>query len=319
MTTSLAKVPVEADRHLAPGLLEGALHTDLTPEGCDLGYWFRAVPEGTLGGDPMGRSADVAVPDHMMEDGPLRQAVMQELAFRSMAEEKAARAISFLVAYAPDLAGMDFYSTQLMDEARHAYAFRGHLLELGTPEDRLEATMESLAGADRDAVLTPLEEFGLSVLEKDRDYIGGVITLTVLVEGVLAPTAELSERKWRPFDPPAAEIERAAGIDEIRHLSVGSTIVRRHLRRHPEELDRIRELVGRGNELWSRLPVQELTYRREQLYQQGLEQHRDLAGDYELWPGRRLVDTTAEERMLAAAEWARTTQESRLADMGLAP
>ncbi|MCX4903567.1 VlmB-like protein [Streptomyces sp. NBC_00878] len=319
MTTFASKIPAEADRHRAPNLLEGALHTELTPEYCDLGYWFRAVPEGTLGGDPMGRSPDVPVPDHMLAEGPLRQAVMAELAFRSMAEEKATRAISFLVAYAPDLAGMDFYTTQLADEARHAYAFRGHLLELGVPYDQLEATMESLAGADRDAVLVPLEEFGLSVLENDRDYIGGVITLTVLVEGVLAPTAELSERKWRPFDPPAAEIERAAGIDEIRHLSVGSTIVRRHLRRHPEEADRIRELIARGMELWSRLPVQQLTFRRELLYQQGLEQHRDLAGDYELWPGRRLVDTTPEERMLTAAEWARTTQQARLADMGLTP
>ncbi|WP_369250818.1 VlmB-like protein [Streptomyces sp. R41] len=317
MTTSIAKFPAEADRHRAPSLLEGALHTELTPEGCDLGYWFRAVPEGTLGGDPMGRSADVSVPAHMMADGPLRQAVMQELAFRSMAEEKAARALSFLVAYAPDLAGMDFYTSQLMDEARHAYAFRGHLLELGVPAYQLEATMEDLAGADRDAILAPLEAFGRSVLEKDRDYIGGVITLTVLVEGVLAPTAELSERKWRPFDPPAAEIERAAGIDEIRHLSVGSTIVRRYLQCHPQELRRIRELVAQGMELWSRLPVQELTFRREQLYQRGLEQHRHIAGDYELWPGRRLVDTTAEERMLAAAEWACATQESRLADMGL--
>jgi hypothetical protein len=319
MTTFASKIPAEADRHRAPNLLEGALRTELTPEYCDLPYWFRAVPEGTLGGDPMGRSPDVPVPDHMMADGPLRQAVMQELAFRSMAEEKATRAISFLVAYAPDLAGMDFYTTQLMDEARHAYAFRGHLLELGVQGEQLEATMESLAGADRDAILTPLEEFGLSVLEKDRDYIGGVITLTVLVEGVLAPTAELSERKWRPFDPPAAEIERAAGIDEIRHLSVGSTIVRRHLRRHPEESGRIGELIARGMELWAGLPVEELTFRREQLYQLGLEQHRDLAGDYELWPGRRLVDTTAEERMLTAAEWARATQGARLADMGLAP
>jgi hypothetical protein len=69
--------------------------------------------------------------------------------------------------------------------------------------------------------------------------------------------------------------------------------------------------------LWSELPVQQMTFRREQLYQQGLDQHRDLAGDYELWPGRRLVDTTAEERMLAAAEWSRVTQEARLTDMGL--
>ncbi|WP_051812677.1 VlmB-like protein [Streptomyces sp. NRRL S-340] len=326
MTTTVAHgparptaIPAEADRNRAPGLLDGALHADLTPEGCDLGYWFRAVPEGTLAGDPMGRTPDVTVPEHMLCEGPLRQAVMQELAFRSMAEEKAARAISYLVAHAPDLSGMDFYTTQLMDEARHAYAFRGHLLELGVETAGLEATMEDLAGADRDAVLAPLEEFGLDVLRDQRDYVGGVITLTVLVEGVLAPTAELSERKWRPFDPAAAEIERAAGIDEIRHLSVGTTIVRRHLEQHPEDRKRIGDLIARGVELWSRLPVRELTLRRERLYQQGLEQHRDIAGDYEVWPGRRLADTTAEERMATAAEWAENTQRARLADMGLAP
>ncbi|MGW5197464.1 VlmB-like protein [Streptomyces spiralis] len=326
MTTSIAhgpartsEIPAEADRNRAPSLLDGALHADLTPEGCDLGYWFRAVPEGTLAGDPMGRTPDVTVPDHMLREGPLRQAVMQELAFRSMAEEKAARAISYLVAHAPDLAGMDFYTTQLMDEARHAYAFRSHLLELGVQERELETVMEDLAGADRDAILAPLEEFGLRVLRDERDYIGGVITLTVLVEGVLAPTAELSERKWWPFDPAAAQIERAAGIDEIRHLSVGTTVVRRHLERHPEDRERIGELIARGTGLWSGLPVQELTLRREQLYQQGLEEHRDLAGAYEVRPGRRLADTTAEERMLTAAEWARNTQRARLADMGLAP
>ncbi|MFH8222108.1 VlmB-like protein [Streptomyces sp. NPDC018057] len=326
MTTTVAhgparttEIPAEADRHRAPSLLDGALHTDLTPEGCDLGYWFRAVPEGTLAGDPMGRTPDVTVPGHMLSEGPLRRAVMQELAFRSMAEEKAARAISYLVAHAPDLSGMDFYTTQLMDEARHAYAFRGHLLELGVAQADLESTMEELAGADRDAVLTPLEEFGLDVLREQRDYIGGVITLTVLVEGVLAPTAELSERKWWPFDPAAAQIERAAGIDEIRHLSVGTTIVRRHLEQRPEERERIGALLARGTGLWSRLPVRELTLRREQLYQQGLEEHRDLAGDYEVWPGRRLADTTAEERMLTAAQWAENTQRARLADMGLAP
>ncbi|GAA3209275.1 hypothetical protein GCM10020256_06490 [Streptomyces thermocoprophilus] len=63
----------------------------------------------------------------------------------------------------------------------------------------------------------------------------------------------------------------------------------------------------------------ELTLRRETLFQQGLEQHRDIAGDHEVWPGRRLVDTTAEERMRTAAEWAERTQRSRLADMGIAP
>ncbi len=44
--------------------------------------------------------------------------------------------------------------------------------------------------------------------------------------------------------------------------------------------------------LWTVLPVHELVLRREVLFQRGLERHADVVGDYEVWPGRRLVDTT---------------------------
>jgi hypothetical protein len=44
-----------------------------------------------------------------------------------------------------------------------------------------------------------------------------------------------------------------------------------------------------------------------------------LVGDYELIPGRRLVDTTPEERLMTAAIWSQQMQDSRLAYMGLSP
>src|ERR1035438_3250233 len=47
-----------------------------------------------------------------------------EFAFRSIAEEKATRAISHLIANAPDVANMEFFGTQLIDEARHSRVFR---------------------------------------------------------------------------------------------------------------------------------------------------------------------------------------------------
>ena len=95
---------------------------------------------------------------------------------------------------------MEFFATQLIDEARHSRVFRDHLVELGVPADELFATVEQVAGRDRDRVLIPLEDFGLP-LAREGDFLGGVVLLTILVEGVLAPLAELSERKWRPLDP----------------------------------------------------------------------------------------------------------------------
>ena len=218
-------IPAEADLDRAPGLLAGANSVKLTPQACNLEYWLGAVAQGTLRGLVHGgHRAEAVTPAWMREPGPLRQALIEEFAFRSIAEEKATRALSYLVLHAPDIDTMEFFATQLIDEARHSSVFRGHLLELGVAQDELSATIEQVAGEDREKILVPLEHFGLPLGRDAGDFIGGVCVLTVLVEGVLAPAAELSELKWRLLDPAAAEIERAAGIDEIRHLTVGSTV-----------------------------------------------------------------------------------------------
>jgi hypothetical protein len=83
-------------------------------------------------------------------------------------------------------------------------------------------------------VVDPILDFALRAVRDEQDFVGGVAVFTIVIEGVLVPAAELSERKWNIFDPAAGAIARGASIDEIRHLSVGSTIVRDHLLRHPD-------------------------------------------------------------------------------------
>jgi len=312
-------IPAEADLGRAPGLLDGAMSLELTPQQCNLEYWLGAVAQGTLRGLVRGGyRAETRTPAWMREPGPLRQALLEEFAFRSIAEEKATRALSYLVLNAPDVDTMEFFATQLIDEARHSAVFRGHLLDLGVSRDELFETIDHLASEDRDRILVPLEEFGIPLGRDHADFVGGVVVLTVLVEGVLAPAAELSERKWRLLDPAAAEIERAAGVDEIRHLTVGSSIVKQYVEARPDELPRIKELIGRGRDMWAALPVLDMILRREQLFQEGMQAHTDLLADYEIIDGRRLLDTTAEERMTMAATWSLEMQESRLDYMGLA-
>ena len=308
----------ETDWDTAPSLLAGATSVELTATQCDLKYWLGSVPSGTLRGHVLGHDPAVQAPGFMREAGPLREALSKEFAFRSLAEEKATRAIAQLVALAPTTDVMEFYATQLLDEARHAMVFRSHLIELGVADEyTLPEVVESLAGDDRDSILNPLEEFGLALAADPPDFIGGVVVLTVLVEGVLAPSAELSERKWRPLDPAAADIERGAGIDEIRHLSVGSWIAKDHLKQHPDDKPRLLELISTGMKLWDELPVKELVYARELLFQEGIQAHANIIGDYEIWPGRRLIDTTAEERVLTALDWSQSMQQTRLSYMGL--
>jgi 1,2-phenylacetyl-CoA epoxidase catalytic subunit len=317
MAERASVVPAEADIDRAPGLLAGAMSLDLTPHTCSLEYWLGAVAQGTLRGLVNGgHRAEAATPAWMREPGPLREALIEEFAFRSIAEEKATRALSYLVLHAPGIDTLEFFATQLIDEARHASVFRGHLLELGVARDELTATIEQAAGEDRENILVPLENFGLP-LGPVGDFIGGVCVLTVLVEGVLAPAAELSELKWRRLDPAAAEIERAAGIDEIRHLTVGSAIIKQYLQANPGELPRLKDLIGRGRALWGGLPVLDMILRREKLFQEGMQQMAHVVGDYELAPGKRLIDSTPEERLMMAAAWSLQMQDSRLSAMGL--
>lgn len=306
-----------ADWDQAMSLFDGAEGVRLSPSDCDLQYWFANVPQRTLRGNVVGYAPELVTPDFLREPGPLRDALIQEVAFRALAEERAARAIGYIVACAPDSATMEFYATQLLDETRHAMIFRNHLRNLGIAEHEVAAVIAAQTADDQRGILDPLEELGIPIVRDKQDFLGGVVLLTILIEGFLAPSFELSERKWRPLDPRMADMEKGAGIDEVRHLAVGTTIIREHIQRHPDERDRLVEIIRGGMRLWEQLPVADQLTRWENWFQEGIEPHRELIGDYEVWDGRRLIDTTPQERIQKALEVTTTVHSTRLTDMGL--
>ncbi len=311
-------IPTETAWDSAPTLLDGAKNLVLTAEQCDLPYWFGAVAQGTLlNRAERGYAAGVSTPSYMREPGPLREALMLELGYRAIAEEKATRILAHYVAGAPDIPTMDFYATQLVDEARHSMVFRNHLVDMGVPADKLLSTIAEMSADYTAEVLDPVEEFAVRVVRDEGDFIGGVAIFTIVIEGVLAPAAELSERKWDRLDPAASEIARGAAIDEIRHLTVGSSIIRKYLIAHPEYRRRLLEILAEGERMWDALPDRKYVMAREELFQQGMAQHAELIGDYEVWPGRRLLDTTPDERYETAELWTDQMAEARMAYMGL--
>ncbi|MGQ0838293.1 VlmB-like protein [Actinokineospora sp.] len=316
MTQSIAP---EADFDAAPTLLDGAKNLILTAEHCNLSYWFTDVAQGTLAGrGATGHAPDAEIPDFMREIGnPLREALVLEFGFRALSEELATRVLSHYVANAPGIPEMEFFATQLVDEARHARVFREHLVELGVPRGRLFDEIEEMTVDYRRRVLGPVEEFTLDIVRDRKDFYGGVAVFTIVIEGVLAPAAELSERKWGVLNPAAGEISRGTSIDEIRHLVVGSTILRDHLLRAPDYRPRLLEILEAGRQLWNEVPDREYVIHREELFQKGMADHTDLLADYELWPGVRMLDTTPDERYDAAERWTDEMAESRMTFMGL--
>ncbi|WP_031089564.1 VlmB-like protein [Streptomyces sp. NRRL WC-3549] len=315
MTGSVAP---EADWEKAPGLLDGAKELTLGPEECNLAYWFTSVAQGTLRDrGETGHHADALVPDFLKEPGPLRDALVLEFGFRSLSEEIATRLLGHYVAIAPGVPELEFYATQLVDEARHARVFRNHLVELGMPEKTLLADIDEMAADYRKRVLEPVVDFTLDIVRDQADFPGGVAVFAIVIEGVLAPAAELSERKWTPLSPATGEISRGTAIDEIRHLTVASTILRDHAAEHPEYRPRLLEILRAGVRLWDEVPDREFVIHREELFQKGMAQHAGKIGDYELWPGVRMLDTTPEQRYDMAERWTDEMAESRMAYMGL--
>jgi hypothetical protein len=313
-----ATIPAETNWETAPNLLDGAKELTLTAEQCDLAYWLRAVAQGTLAGRAeTGHAPTAPTPDYMRTPGPLREALILELGCRSVAEEKATRILSHYVANAPGVPEMEFYATQLIDEARHARVFRNHLVEMGVPAGELYGYIDALTADYTRRVLAPVEEFAVRTVRDEGDFIGGVAVFTIIIEGVLAPAAELSERKWVPLDPAAGEIARGTAIDEIRHLTVGSSIIREHLLKHPEDRPHLVDILDRGAVLWDEIPDREFVIHREELFQEGMAEYADLIGDYEVWPGRPLLATTPEERYAIAERWTDEMAAVRMAYMGL--
>jgi hypothetical protein len=315
-----ATVAREADWDTAPGLLDGAMQLTLGPEECDLAYWITSVAQGTLRDRGVtGHHVDAKVPDFLKEPGPLREALILEFGYRGVSEEIATRLLAPYVELAPGIPEMEFYATQLLDEARHARVFRNHLVELGMPADTLLRDVEELSADYRRRVLQPVEDFTLDIVRDRKDFAGGVAVFAIVIEGVLAPAAELSERKWSPLSPATSEISRGTSIDEIRHLTVASTILKDHLAAHPESRDRIVEVIQAGVRLWDEVPDREFVIHREKLFQEGMAAHADRIGDYEIWPGVRMLDTTPDQRYDMAERWTEQMAEVRMAYMGLPP
>src|SRR5262245_12950592 len=201
-----AVIPVEADWERAPGLLDGAANLELTVDQCDLAYWFSAVAQGTLKDRPLGYSAAEVTPDFLREPGPLREALRLELAYRSLDEEAAVRVLAYYVAAAPDIPHLEFFSTQMMDEARHHMIFRNHLLNLGLPQGGLMDWIRRTGADYQRVVLNPVRDFAISLVRDEQDFVGAVVAFAIIIEGILAASTELSERKWSVLDPVAGEI-----------------------------------------------------------------------------------------------------------------
>lgn len=284
---------------------------------CSINTWIKEVPQKTLVGLTHGHHPISAVPQCVMKKGPLRESLILELTFKALCEKLATIGLFHLAEVAPNNQYFEYLITQIFDEARHSSIFRNHLLELGFSDEAHidQAILDINAEAKRD-ILDPLYDMFVCHVIEGKEFINGMAMVTIILEGVLAPSSELGELKWRCFDPVSADVQHSANVDEVRHLVVGTEIIREILDEEPEKLETLQACVDEGMELWGKVPIFDLIRQREELYQAGMEQFPELGRDAHI-NGTPLHSTTVEWRLNTAHEWFNEMQTSRIAYLGL--
>ena len=298
-------------------LLEKASSKELTPQDCSLEIWMQKVAQKQRLGTAYGRDIDLSVPERILKEGPLRQSLINEFAFKALTEDYATRGICHLVASALRPEEHEFLMTQAFDEAMHALAFKHHLKEINACDGNVERFMREKYAQEIETIFTPLNEFFKTVAIDNQNYLGGITILTIILEGVLAPTAELGELKWQRLNPVASNVQHQANLDEIRHLTVCANILKAAIERDYQVFQQINTVLEQGMELWQQIPIQEVVYQRELLFQQGMLEYREVVGDQILAGNLRLIDSTPEQRLHLTFEWTQQVQASRMKYIGL--
>ncbi|OCQ51462.1 hypothetical protein Ppb6_03379 [Photorhabdus australis subsp. thailandensis] len=250
--------------------------------------------------------------------GDLRESLIRELSFKSISEYEATKALLLLADKAPDSINFDYMLTQIFDEGRHAKLFREHLVKIGFADiNNVASKMESLLRGKMTNMLETLRTYFDKWVVLKNDYIAGVLIITVVLEGVLAPTSELSEIKWRPFDIAAAETQARANADELRHLTVCANMVKTAIENDHSLKQSALECIEEGLALWNQVSVDDLFVEREMFYQRGMQSNLRFIEGYELAPGVLLSESTVESRLELSHFLVEQMQQSRLEYMGL--
>ena len=297
------------------GLVQQASAASMAPEEHDIEAWMEQVIRRELGSTLYG--IDRTSEHRYRCNNELREALLQELSFKSFSEDLAARGLAQLSALAPSNADFQYLLTHTLDESRHANNFAEHFYKVYGARD--EAALVAASETHVEQILRPLESYYYDFVLSRNDYYSGVAIIAIVLEGVLAPSSELSELKWAPFDDHAAQVQRSANVDEVRHLCVCAEIVKRGIDADAATRRRVVECIQAGFALWEQLPVYDMLLARENLYQEGMLAQPERVAEYELEPGLRLLDTDQNARIALASQWSQQMQAERLTYLGILP
>lgn len=274
--------------------------------------WFKKTAWHNLKDTRYGVKTDAPPPrEEIWTDPLLNQVYKIDLATFIAAEKVSVDCVSSLVRFAPDEVSAGHLATQTLDEARHYEVFCRRMADIGVePGKRDDIVRKYTTPAMR-------KFFDLIMEQVDkRDFAAATLALNIILEGMAYPVYRYEKAYWSRFDPGLSQIIAGAFADEITHVGYGEAYIRHACATDVVTRNRILKLAGEFHGLMREV-FQGVIFHYIGLYQAAANNHMDLIGDVEIFPGHKMAETSEEEQVRILMESISEEYSRRMASMGL--
>lgn len=278
----------------------------------DVQSWLQRAPWKTLKDTTYGVKDGALEPHHALwEDKLLAEIYKIDLATFLTAEQLSVNGISKLVSHAPDEASAIFLATQAVDEARHFEIFSRRLADFGVTPEQRNAMMKK--------VTTPeMRKFYDLIAEQvDKGRVAeAMLSHNIILEGMAYPVYRYETAYWSVFDPQLSAMIRGAFADEVHHVAFGEAFMKNYTKKGDKTRNAMSRLAREFRQLMTEVFTSTISH-YVGLYQLAADNHMDEIGHINIFPNKKMRDTTEQQQVEILMYEVNDECDKRLARIGL--
>lgn len=250
----------------------------------------------------------------LLSDGLMRQVCLIDIATFIGAERTSFEAVAGLLRCAPDENSKVYLGTQILDECRHYEIFCKRMADFGiTPEKR-----DALVRRYTTPAIRKFYDLLLEQVDKG-DFIAGSLAQNIIMEGMAYPLYRYQIKYWSRTDPSLSQMIRGAFADEAHHVTYGEAIIGHHIKGlDPGRKSRLQTLMGDFATLMTEAFDQAINHYIG-LYQECANQHMDIMGDIEIFPGTKMATISEADQVRMLLNEIQQEHKQRTVRIGLTP
>ncbi len=276
-------------------------------------HWLDRTAWGSLKNTKFGRNEQEDHIPELLEDPLLNKVYLIDLALFVSAEKTSADAVAGMMKIAPDEQSYLYLATQVLDESRHYEVFCRRIADLGIqPEKRADLVKNYTTPGMR-------KIYDLILEQVDKgDFYAASVAQNLILEGMAYPIYRYEIKYWSRIDPNLSKIIKGAFADEAHHVGFGEAIAKFNVRSGDIALkNRMEKLTSDFSKLMTET-FEYVIHHYVGLYQMCANKYMDRMGDIEIFPGRKMFDTTEEDQVRLLLGEIKTEHNQRMARIGLA-